>query len=116
MRYTYLCEYCGYSDSISEEQMYYEYKCQACGEIVKLKEENGIDTDDITLVTDKLIINQMELELERLGNQRVHEIVESMTDPITRTKYRASFILAGGEIPESPECFVQINERWFLTG
>lgn len=116
MRYKYLCENCGYSDSISEDQMYYEYKCHACGEVVKLREEGEIETDNTALVTEKLIINQMELEIERLGNQRVYDIVESIQDAGIRAKYRASFILAGGEVPESPECFVQINERWFLTG
>lgn len=107
MKYKYACENCGYYSLIKEEEVVFEYKCKNCGEVVKLEEHPEVQTDDVSLVTEKTAIAQMKNELEQLGHQRLWEIVESVPTVTVRLKYRNYFIKAGGHVPEGENIFVE---------
>lgn len=94
------CENCGYTIEINDSDLMDYIDCICCGgRLVFLEEVPEIQTDVSAI--DRMIVEQLQREMDMLGVRRVYEIIEQMTNPITRGRYRKYFLLAGGYVPES---------------
>lgn len=97
--YKFKCNQCGYDYILIGNSFEYDKVCDLCGGEMILQDdfekvENGED------MIDRLITEQIQLEINENGHTRCWEIIEAINRAETRARYRKYFILAGGIIPK----------------
>lgn len=114
----FICDICGFVLNADEEIIGHNI-CPICKgkliseETMKEKEEIARLTDEDTKdddytpeqdatdeVVDLIIIEGMTRNIKELGNDRLYQHIENLTEAKQRARYRKYFLMVGGEVPQ----------------
>jgi len=101
MNKIYRCLKCGWEKDTIEDL---DLECPLCKSDLQIEiSDENIDNNVATNLENALdvgLVISMETNIKELGHNKCWEIIEDISNPLTRIEYRKLFISAGGEVPE----------------
>ena len=101
------CEHCGFEKEVTEQEYMESLDCPLCGKLMRHistynynSNQHKIETDRTDILIENKAIEQMQRDIEAIGNGATWESVESMAEVKLRLRYRYYFFRAGGKVPE----------------